>query len=240
MVGTPLVMSALVRQSAALFSLKRNELFAGVGDDDLREVLRRSRESRVRAGGYLHVQADGGLLCVLVTGSLKLTRPSSDGREIVLDILIAPDTFGELSRSDDEPVDLFAEALEDSQVCTVAWEQFRRLSRNQPGLVVELARLMDQRRRRAELRLENQHFRTVAARLAHLLLQLSRRHGLPREDGTLLPLRLRQEDMANVIGASREFVSTTLGNFRRRSWIRFDQRRVVILDWSALSALLDG
>lgn len=100
--------------------------------------------------------------------------------------------------------------------------------RGRLALALGLARLMAARRKRLERRLENQVFQRVPVRLAHLLLELAERFGEPLEGGTVVDIPLSQQDLGNLIGASREIVSLTLSEFRRRGAVSMVGRRIVV------------
>jgi CRP-like cAMP-binding protein len=187
------------------------------------------RRSRLVRGSMLSLHEGHAGLHVLVSGRMKTMRFSKEGRVILLDILDAGDVFGEMSIfGGEEASPAYAEALEDAEIETIPRLAVERALGAAPALAIGLARLMGARRERLERRLEGYVFERVPARLVDLLLELAERFGEPRAGGTVLDIPLNQQDLANFIGASREIVSLTLSELKRREMITMEGRRIVI------------
>lgn len=168
-------------------------------------------------------------LHLLVSGRMKTLRFSEDGRVMILDLLDAGEVFGEMALLTEEGTEpTYAEALEDVEIETYPRFALEGALRGRPGMALGIARLMAARRRRLERRLETQVFQRVPVRLAALLLELAERFGEPGGRGTVLDIPLSQQDLGNLIGASREIVSLTLSEFRRRDLVSMLGRRVVV------------
>jgi CRP/FNR family cyclic AMP-dependent transcriptional regulator len=169
---------------------------------------------------------------------MKTMRFSEEGRVMILDLLDAGDVFGEMTLMDELGAGAtFAEALEAVEIETIPRFVFERALKGRPALAIAVARLMGARRNRLERRLETHVFLRVPTRLAFLLLDLCERFGepLPRPSGPqaieprfVLDISLSQQDLGNLIGASREIVSLTLSEFRRRGAVSMLGRRIVI------------
>jgi CRP-like cAMP-binding protein len=190
------------------------------------------RRSRLPKGSMvsLHGGHEGQAgLHLLLEGRMKTLRFSRDGRVIILDLLSAGDVFGEMSLvagGRAEPT--YAEALEDVEVETVPVLLVERVLGARPALALAMARLMGARRSGLERRLEDQIFEKVPTRLSRLLLELAERFGAPAGGGTILEIPLSQQDLGNLIGASREIVSLTLSDLRRRGALSMAGRRIVV------------
>ena len=190
----------------------------------------------------LHV-ARGELIClqdgrgrgvhVLSGGRVKILRFSGEGRVMLLELVEPGDVFGELSflsGDTDGPGPSYAEALEDATVYTIPCETFERLLRACPGLALGIANLLGERCNKLERRLEAHVFHKVPTRLATVLLELAGRYGVDHENGTLLTIALSQQDLGNLIGASREIVSLTLSEFKKRALVGSKGRRIVVFE----------
>ena len=178
-------------------------------------------------------------LHILLRGRMKTTRFSRKGGVMILELLDAGDVFGEMSILDElgsEPT--FAEALEAVEIETIPRFVCERALNGRPALAIAVARLMGARRNRLERRLETHVFLRAPTRLAFLLLDLAERFGeavpSPPAPSTGAPRRfvldipLSQQELGNLIGASREMVSLTLSEFRRRGAVSMLGRRIVI------------
>jgi CRP/FNR family transcriptional regulator len=197
----------------------------------LRSLGVEGRRQRLSKGSMvsLHEGGRNAGLHLLLDGRMKTVRFSEDGRVILLDILDRGDVFGEMTlvyEEGGEPT--YAEALEDVEIETFARFALDGVLRGRSALALGIARLVAARRKRLERRLEAQIFQRVPARLAHLLVELAERFGEPEGEGSVIDIPLSQQDLGNLIGASREIVSLTLSEFRRRAAISMRGRRIVI------------
>jgi CRP-like cAMP-binding protein len=175
---------------------------------------------------------------LLKAGRVKISRTAPAGREITFDILDPGEIFGELEVLGGTPRDAHAEALDDALICAIRREDFERFLQMHQDLTIKLTKLIGLRLRKIQSRVENLVFRDVPARLAHLLLDLSKTHGVPDGPAIRIRAKLTHQEMANLIGCSRETVSTTLGQFRDQGLIRVDNRFLTILDRSGLDRLV--
>jgi len=178
-------------------------------------------------------------LHLLLRGRMKTVRFSEKGRVMILDLLDAGDVFGEMSLVEGlESEPTFAEALQAVEIETIPRFVVDPALKGRPALAIALARLMGARRNRLERRLGTQVFLRVPSRLAFLLLDLAERFGealsSPKTSSAgearrlVLDIPLSQQDLGNLIGASREIVSLTLSEFRRRGAVSMLGRRMVI------------
>ncbi len=174
----------------------------------------------------------GAAVHVLAHGRVKVLRFSDEGRVILLDLVEVGELFGEMSflSGDLHPAlsQSYAEALEITELISIPRLTFERLLSGRPSLALRVAGLLAERCSRLEERLESQVFHRVPTRLAKQLLELARRYGETRGSGTVISLNLSQQDLGNLIGASREIVSLTITDFKRRGWVTSVGRRLVV------------
>jgi len=189
----------------------------------------------------LHEEGERSGLHLLVAGRMKTLRFSEDGRVMILDLLGTGEVFGEMALVAEGGIEpTYAEALEDVEIETFSRFALDSILRGRSALALGIARLMAARRKRLERRLETLVFQKVPARLAFLLLELSDRFGEPEEKGTVVDIPLSQQDLGNLIGASREIVSLTLSEFRRREAVSMLGRRIVVHESKLRREALSG
>ena len=174
---------------------------------------------------------------VLKSGRIKIGKITQDGREIILDLLKAGDVFGEMAFLEDAPRESFAEALDDTDLLVIKKADLLRLIRHRPAVTYRLAKIIGCKRRKAEKNMENFLYKGVRERLAILILRLSDDYGIKDSRGKMLRIKITHQDLANLIGSSRETVSLTLGDFRREGFIEIKERKIIIKDESALRQL---
>lgn len=168
-------------------------------------------------------------LFVVVEGRIAIATRATDGRETLVAVMEAGGLFGELGVFDGEPRSADARALIDSQVLAIPYEAVRREFENRPELLWLIVRLLAQRLRATDVALADSVFLDVPARTAKRLLELA-----GERDEFQLPMT--QEDLAGLVGASRERVNKALAMFTRLGWIETAGRaNYRILDRESLS-----
>ena len=172
----------------------------------------------------------GDQLYVIVEGKIKLGRASGDGRENLLAVLGPGEMFGELSLFDPGPRSATVTAVTDCVFQSLSNEELGRWLNGRPevarGLLVQLAG----RLRKANDVVADLVFSDVPGRVAKALLDLSSRFGKVADDGIHVHHDLTQEEIAQLVGASRETVNKALADFASRGWLRLEARSVVIMD----------
>ena len=206
-------------------------------DDESAATLRASMTMvKVPKGNTLFKEGDAGdRLFVVVEGKLKLGTSSIDGRENLLSILGPGDMFGELSLFDPGPRTATATAVTDARVLALAHDQVIGLVTQHPQVSLELLARLAQRLRRTNEVLADLVFSDVPGRVAKALMDLGSRFGVQKDDGLHVNHDLTQEELAQLVGASRETVNKALADFAARSWVRLEPRAVVVLDFERLS-----
>jgi len=181
----------------------------------------------------------GQTVLVLARGRVKIKSVTSDGRESILAFIDEGELFGELAILDAAPRGEFAEAVEPSQVLAVPRDDIVWLMERRPEVALHVTKLFGFRLRRVENRLRNILFRSNRERVVALLLELLDSHGQKDADGWEIQLRLSHQDLANLIGATRETVTVTLGQLQRDGLIQVRRQRIRVLKRARLLAESD-
>lgn len=211
--------------------VRRAPLFAAL-DDDAATSLRESMiEVTLGRGDQLFDEGDrGDRLYVIVDGKIKLGRTSSDGRENLLAILGPGEMFGELSLFDPGPRTAAATAVSESQLIGLGHDDLQPWLLRHPEVGQQLLKALARRLRRTNDVLADLVFSDVPGRVAKSLLDLASRFGHTTDEGVLVAHELTQEELAQLVGASRETVNKALADFASRGWLRLEARAVVLLD----------
>jgi len=211
--------------------LKRAPLFAALEDEAAIALRHSMSEINLGRGQTLFREGDpGDRLYVVADGKIKLGRSSSDGRENLLAILGPSEMFGELSLFDPGPRTATATAVTDARLLGLAHGDLRPWLTGRPEVAETLLQQMARRLRRTNEVLGDLVFSDVPGRVAKALLDLSRRFGRSSDEGVHVTHDLTQEELAQLVGASRETVNKALADFASRGWIRLEARAVVLLD----------
>ncbi len=212
-------------------------LFAAL-DDGAAAALRNSMvEVRVPRGGTLFNEGDdpGDRLYVITEGKIKLGRTSADGRENLLAVLGPGEMFGELSLFDPGPRTTTATAVTRSVVLALGHGDLQPWLTGRPEVAAQLLAALARRLRRTNEARADLVFTDVPGRVAKALLDLASKFGVQAEDGLHVTHDLTQEELAQLVGASRETVNKALADFASRGFLRLEARSVVILDVPRLS-----
>jgi CRP/FNR family cyclic AMP-dependent transcriptional regulator len=216
--------------------VRRAPLFTAL-DDEAAGALRGSMvEVSVGRSKVLFAEGDpGDRLYVVRTGKIKLGRTSADGRENLLAVLGPGEMFGELSLFDPGPRTATATAVTETSLLGLGHEDLQPWLAGRPEVAAQLLRALAQRLRRTNEYLADLVFSDVPGRVAKALLDLATRFGVPSEEGLHVTHDLTQEELAQLVGASRETVNKALADFAQRGWLRLEARAVVLLDLDRLS-----
>ncbi len=143
--------------------------------------------------------------------------------------------FGEMGIFDDAPRETTAVALEDSLLCTMRRQDFEQVMANKPEMSFKLSKLMGLRMRHIENKIQELMFHDVPTRLARLLLRLLEQHPGEMRKGMRINIKLSQQEIANLVGATREMTSATLNGFRKQGLIEIEAKFIYILDKKRLA-----
>lgn len=211
--------------------INRAPLFAAL-DVEAAAALRASMtEVRARKGQVIFVEGEpGDRLYVIVEGKVTLGHSASDGRETLLAVLGPGEMFGELSLFDPGRRTATATALTDATVLGLGRDSLRPWLTGRPEVAEKLLQALAQRLRRTEDAMADLVFSDVPGRVAKALLELSDKFGVVRDEELFVEHDMTQEELAQLVGASRETVNKALAEFVSRAWLRVEQRSVTILD----------
>jgi CRP-like cAMP-binding protein len=173
----------------------------------------------------------------LAGGRIKISKVTRDGKELTLAYRTEGDFFGEPCLLDGGPREEMAEAMDSSTTVEVDRELLDQLLKTNGAAAYKFARALIARRKDLETRVEQLIFKDVGSKLAELLLSLGHEHGIADERGLIVGLKITHQEMANLIGSTRETVSLTLSQFKRKGLIQTDGRKVILSDPEGLRAL---
>ena len=211
--------------------LKKAPLFAGLDNEAASALSDAMGTIRLNKGEVLFHEGDAeDRLYVVITGKVKLGRSGSAGRENLLAILGPGQMFGELSLFDPGPRSTTATAVTACEIRTLEHDELTGWLTGRPEVARGLLGQLAARLRRANDVVADLVFSDVPGRVAKQLLELANRFGDKREDGVHVHHDLTQEELAQLVGASRETVNKALADFAARGWIRLEPRSVTILD----------
>ena len=182
----------------------------------------------------------GDFLYLLCTGRVKVSRVSEQGREVTLNLIEGSQLFGETGLLEpNQPYELMAETLEDSLVGVFRRAEFLEALQECPPAALEMMRLIAERRSLAESAVADLVFLDVPKRLAKLLMRLYDAHGSKTSrGGTMIKAKFTHQELANMIGSTRETTTLVLNDFKRNGIIDFLGRKIVVRNQTDLEEIL--
>jgi len=215
--------------------IRQAPLFSALDDEAARSLRNSMVALKLNKGQTLFKEGEeGDRLYVVVHGKIKLGRSSSDGRENLLSILGPGEMFGELSLFDPEPRTSTATAVTDARLVSLAHDAVIGLLSSNPQTSLELLRRLAQRLRKSNEVLADLVFADVPGRVAKAIMDLGERFGVQKDDGFHVNHDLTQEELAQLVGASRETVNKALADFAARGWLKLEPRAVLVTDTERL------
>lgn len=180
--------------------------------------------------------AQGEALYIIVKGKVKMARTARDGRENLLSLLGVGDLVGELSVFDPGPRVSRAHVPEDTVVYELTKERFDTWLGEHLEASVFLLKALARRIRRTSMTMADLVFTDVPGRVAKAIIDLGRRFGVTDRNHTVVRHGLTQEELAQLVGASRETVNKALADFAGRGWIDVHMGSVVVYEPDRLRA----
>ncbi len=206
-------------------------LFAGIDREASSSLVASMASVDLPRGRALFREGDpGDRLYIIRSGKVKLGLSSGDGRENLLSVLGPGEMFGELSLFDPGARTATATAVTDARLFELTHRELLAWLERYPAVASHLLAALARRLRRTNEALGDLVFSDVPGRVAKSLLDLSSRFSEPVPDGLRVTHDLTQEELAQLVGASRETVNKALSDFAARGWIRREGRAVVLLD----------
>jgi CRP/FNR family transcriptional regulator, cyclic AMP receptor protein len=212
-------------------ALSEAPLFDALSEEDARALRAGVMVVKLARGERLFSEGDSGdKLYVIMTGKIKLTRAAPDGRENLQSVHGPGEMFGELSLFDPVPRTATATAVTDAELAGLAHDDVRKWLSTRPEVAMHLLQALAQRLRRINDVKADLVFTDVPGRVSKALLDLAERFGVPNSEGIQVNHDLTQEELAQLVGASRETVNKALADFAARGWIQLAAKSVLVTD----------
>ena len=218
-------------------------MFAALPEETQKRLERIAEQRQYRRRQVVHFADQAGdFVYLLCSGRVKVSRVSEQGREVTLYLIEGNQVFGETGLvAENQPYELMAETLEDSLVAVFRRNDIIAALNENPKAAAEMLKLVSERRSQAETAVADLVFLDVPKRLAKLLLRLHDAHGSKAsKTGTLIKAKFTHQELANMIGSTRETTTLILNDFKRQGSIDFTGRKIVVRSRTELEDILRG
>ncbi|GAA0735665.1 Crp/Fnr family transcriptional regulator [Dactylosporangium roseum] len=216
--------------------LRTTDLFQGADLDLATEFEDEFDTMDAERGTVLFAEGDAGdRLYTVLSGKVKLSRRSHDGRQGLIALLGPSDQFGELELIDGGPRVVTATVVSDARLAYLSKTVLDHWITQRPHLAEQLLRVIARRIRGHRASVDDRLFSDVPGRVAGRLIQLADQFGVVEGGSTRVVHDLTQTELAQFVGASRESVNKVLAEYSNRGWLRLEHKCVVILDGAPLA-----
>lgn len=211
--------------------LRRCALFAGLDESVVRSLATHAHRRRFAAGEVIfRIGAPGQSMMAVLTGTVRISAPSPDGKEIVLADLSAAEVFGEIALLDGKERSADAVALTNCDLLVLERRDVLGYLERHPSIAIKLLEVLCERLRRTDQQIGEIAFLGLPTRLAKALIRVS--GGAPQAK-----LALSQRELGSMIGGTRESVNRCLREWHRRGFIQLDEGWIIIRDAAALEEI---
>ncbi len=222
-----------------VWHLKNTKLFQDLTPDELEKITRITPYKRFEAGEIIyHMEDPADALYFVRDGMVKISMYFPNGKEMILGLLGQYDIFGELLLLESERRPNQAEAVVDTTLIVMPEQEFQRLLQQHPAIAMKFIQVMSTRLWQAQQWQAEVGAFDAPGRLANLLLRLAQDFGADSDRGTVIDLNLTQQDLAKMIGATRETVSHCLARLLEYGAVR-RRRAPITVNTDKLQQFLD-
>jgi CRP-like cAMP-binding protein len=220
--------------SEKLALLRRHPLFGAIAPELLERLSSYATTRAIRRGDTLFSKGDpGNSLYAVCTGTVKISVPSAEGKDVVFNLVGEGEIFGEIALLDGRPRTADATAMTDCELMMIERRNFLDLVRGQPDIALKLMEVLCERLRHTSQQVEDVLFLDLSARLAKILLQLTQ----TAKASQASRVAITQREIGQMIGMSRESTNKQLREWEDRNWVRLERGGIVVLKPDALAAI---
>ena len=206
--------------------LKNIPLFSGLEADQIETLRKVLLVKTYPKNVYLFSEGDpSDSFYIVEKGKVNVGINDEEGREVILSVLGPGEYFGEMALLDGEPRCAYVMTKERSKLLIISKREFENLLNANPGIMLGLLKGLQKRLREANKRIESLALMDVYGRVARLLTQIA---GTPREEDVVITDKMTHQEIANMVGASREMVSRVLKDMTNEGYISIQQKRITL------------
>ncbi|MDD3223271.1 MAG: Crp/Fnr family transcriptional regulator [Clostridium sp.] len=219
--------------------IKKIPVFSGLSDETLTNIANLQIKKLYRSGDIIFNEGDKGKALFFVKhGKVKIFKTSLDGREITLNILGDNSIFAEVTLFNNTDYPATVEAIEDSEIGIILNHDIENLILNNNHLALEIIKVLSKRLYRSQMSVRDMAFSDTYIRIIKVLIDLSKRHSINTKKGTQIDLSITRQDIANMVGTSRETVSRVISSLKKDNIINTSSKKIIISDIEKLNSII--
>jgi CRP-like cAMP-binding protein len=216
-------------------ALAQNGIFGALSERDLQELIAYGVTASFGSRKTIFQKGDAGdSMMVVLTGRVKISNYSAEGKEAVLNFIEPGQVFGEIALLDGRPRTADAAAMEPTELFVMRRRELLPFLRSHPQVAIRLIEILCAKLRHTTEMVEDMVFLNLGPRIARALLRLAEEHGRKRDSSIRLDMKLRQRELGGYVGLSREITNRQLMAWREEGLITVDGGYITILDEAGL------
>ncbi|MFO7445369.1 MAG: Crp/Fnr family transcriptional regulator [Ignavibacteriaceae bacterium] len=218
--------------------LKYVPIFSDLDDDTLIKISKLGLRKTFKKDAVVLLENESATaLFIIVSGKVKISRVSEDGKEVILTILGDSDFFGEMAIIDGQSRSANVTSMEDTDILIIQRNDFLQLLHDHPEVAIALLQELTKRLRSADMKIKSLSLKDAEGKVASVILQLADDIGKIRQGTVEIEKLPFQHDLANMAGTSRETISRTLHSFAKKGLVELDGAKLRILDYEKFKEL---
>ena len=237
MTGMPQDKKAISRSGASstLSVLRKHPIFSDLDPEAFDQLCRYAKHTTLKRGTTIVSKGDpGNSLIAVISGTVKISVTSPDGRSAILNLIGPGEIFGEVAVLDGHARTADATANTNCEIYVIDRRDFIPFVRSQPALAMKFIELLCTRLRWTSDQVEEVILQNLPGRLASALLRLTEKHKLAPAGRTIA---ITQQEISEMVGMTRESINKQLRAWAARNWVRLEHGAIVVLDPEPLQAL---
>jgi CRP/FNR family cyclic AMP-dependent transcriptional regulator len=224
--------------SSKLSVLRKQPIFCDLDPEALDQLCRYAKHTMLKRGTTIVSKGDpGNSLIVVISGTIKISVSSPDGRSAILNLIGPGEIFGEVAVLDGQARTADATANSNCEIYVIDRRDFIPFVRSQPALAMKFIELLCTRLRWTSDQVEEVILQNLPGRLASALLRLTEKHKLAPAGRTIA---ITQQEISEMVGMTRESINKQLRAWAARNWVRLEHGAIVVLDVASLRELIEA
>ena len=223
--------------SSKISVLRKHPIYSELEPEALEQLCRYAKHTSLKRGATICSKGDpGNSLFAVISGTVKISISSAEGRTAILNLIGPGESFGEIAVLAGEGRTADATANTNCEILVIDRRDFLPFVRSQPALAMKFIELLCARLRRTSEQVEQIILKDLPGRLASALLGLTAQRKLDRESRTIA---ITQQEISEMVGMTRESINKQLGVWATRHWVRLEHGAIVVLDANSLRKLAE-
>ena len=218
--------------------LRKHPYFADLEPEAFEQLCRYAKHTTLKRGTTIFSKGDPGTSVIaVISGTVKISISSPDGRNAILNLIGPGEVFGEMSVLSGQPRSADGTANTNCELFVIDRREFLPFVRSQPSLAMKFIELLCERVRSTSDQVEQVILRDLPGRLASALLRLSEKHNSERQGRTIA---ITQQELSEMVGMTRESINKQLRAWANRGWVRLEHGAIVVLGAAELKELAEA